>query len=60
MRVTDLSLPLATCTGLGFGRNPLFPTRLADRLVITAAAAFEGVQPWAEKHPPISLWSWKT
>jgi aspartyl-tRNA(Asn)/glutamyl-tRNA(Gln) amidotransferase subunit A len=30
--------------------------RLADRLVITAAAAFERLQPWADRHPPMSVW----
>jgi aspartyl-tRNA(Asn)/glutamyl-tRNA(Gln) amidotransferase subunit A len=31
--------------------------RLDDRLVLAAAAAFERVQPWADRHPGTSVWS---
>jgi aspartyl-tRNA(Asn)/glutamyl-tRNA(Gln) amidotransferase subunit A len=30
--------------------------RLADSMVITAASAFERIQPWEHRHPSVSVW----
>ena len=31
--------------------------RLADATVISAAAACEAAHPWADRHPPVSIWA---
>ena len=51
------SLPAGwTKAGLPVGLQ-FIAGRLNDRLLITAAAAFERTLPWCDRHPPVSVWS---
>lgn len=50
------SLPAGwTKEGLPVGLQ-VIAGRLNDGLLITAAAAFERALPWADRHPPVSVW----
>lgn len=44
-----------TRAGLPVGLQ-IMGRRLADELVIASAAAFERAAPWADRHPPTSIW----
>ena len=44
-----------TKDGLPVGLQ-LIGRRLEDRLLLTAAAAYERALPWYDRHPPISVW----
>ena len=44
-----------TSQGLPVGLQ-IVGRRLADALVLSAAAAFERIQPWADRRPPVSVW----
>jgi aspartyl-tRNA(Asn)/glutamyl-tRNA(Gln) amidotransferase subunit A len=44
-----------TKDGLPVGLQIIGP-RLADFMVITAAAALERMQPWKHRHPKVSVW----
>jgi aspartyl-tRNA(Asn)/glutamyl-tRNA(Gln) amidotransferase subunit A len=45
-----------TSNGLPVGLQ-IIGRRLDDRLVITASAAFERIQPWSDRHPRVSVWN---
>jgi aspartyl-tRNA(Asn)/glutamyl-tRNA(Gln) amidotransferase subunit A len=45
-----------TKDGLPVGLQ-MIARRLDDRLLLTAAAAFERALPWSGSHPPVSVWS---
>jgi len=44
-----------TVKGLPVGLQ-IIGRRLDDRLVLSAAAAFERIQPWKHRHPRVSVW----
>jgi aspartyl-tRNA(Asn)/glutamyl-tRNA(Gln) amidotransferase subunit A len=44
-----------TSEGLPVGLQ-IVGRRLADALVLSAAAAFERIQPWADRRPPVGVW----
>ncbi len=45
-----------TKAGLPVGLQ-IIGRRLADATVISAAAACEAAHPWADRHPPVSIWA---
>jgi aspartyl-tRNA(Asn)/glutamyl-tRNA(Gln) amidotransferase subunit A len=47
-----------TAEGLPVGLQ-IVGRRLDDRLVVMAAAAFERVHPWSDRHPEVSVWNEK-
>lgn len=45
-----------TAAGLPVGLQ-IVGRRLADATVISAAATYEVARPWADQHPPVSIWT---